>query len=273
MYSELSPNKFKIQSEYNMSSDFPVETGREVLTGFGGSMNNSNAEYISLERPKKPKVMNFFDQAYGTNVIKRARERPQSCRSGYSRKSSIMQKLKVFKAPDPYRNSGGEFIRSQVKQKEKDDRFNENISVTSKQVTESRRMKAQAANKAQNSGSATTALKREIETRKQLEQELNSNRFEQKVESYSQMDGQNGAQDVNANHYLAEDAKDDEHQALIENIELDSKISKRTYIHDLQKAINEEREKRLQLEKQIEELKKINSDISSQLGLKAAKGH
>jgi len=52
MYGDLSPNKFKIESEYNQSSEFPIETGREVLTGFGASLNNSKPECITLERPK-----------------------------------------------------------------------------------------------------------------------------------------------------------------------------------------------------------------------------
>ena len=216
----------------------------------------------------KPKVMNFFDQAYGTNVIKRAKERPQSCRSGYSRKSSILHKLKAFKAPDPYRNSGGEFIRSQKKkeQKEREDRFNENISVTSKQVTEDRRKRAHSTNKVYNHGTATNALKREIERRKQLEYELNSNKFEQKIESYSQMQGENPIIDAHENQ--PEDGQGYVKQEILENIEVDSKISRKTFILDLQKAIAEEREKRISLEKQIEELKKLNSEISSQLGLK-----
>jgi hypothetical protein len=71
----MAPNKFNIESEHNFSSEY--DTGREQLTGFGGQ-SQPNGNLISLQKPMKPKVPNFFDQAYGTNFIKRVRERPQS---------------------------------------------------------------------------------------------------------------------------------------------------------------------------------------------------
>jgi hypothetical protein len=75
LYYEMAPNKFNIEPEHNFSSEY--DTGREQLTGYGGQ-THTTAKHISLQRPMKPKVPNFFDQAYGTNLIKRVRERPQS---------------------------------------------------------------------------------------------------------------------------------------------------------------------------------------------------
>jgi predicted RNase H-like nuclease (RuvC/YqgF family) len=45
-----------------------------------------------------------------------------------------------------------------------------------------------------------------------------------------------------------------------------TKTSK-TYIQNLEKQLNEEKEAREYLQKEIEQLKKINSEISSKLGL------
>ena len=60
----------------------------------------------------------------------------------------------------------------------------------------------------------------------------------------------------------------DNREQMLNDIEINSNFSKKTYIFNLQKAIDEEKERRLELEKQIEEIKKLNSEISSQLGLK-----
>ena len=143
MHSDLTPNQLNANSNNNFSES-AFETGREMLTGFEGSQaNTANQNLVTLERPKHPKVKNFFDQAYGTNLKKRARERPQSCRSGYSAKSSTISKLRTFKAANPYMHTQSQFFneQSQAQQKEKKgiQRFNEEISVTSKQVSENRR--------------------------------------------------------------------------------------------------------------------------------------
>ena len=274
MYNDLTPNKFKIESDYNQSSEFGMETGGEVLTGFGVSQNHTiKPDLITLERPKKPKVMNFFDQAYGTNVIKRAKERPQSCKSGYSRKSNVIKRLRTYKAPDPYKQSVGDHIRSSKNKNavEIDERFNENISVTSKQVTESRKS-GHSSIRAGKHGITSNALKREIERRKQFDYEVRSNQFEKKVDALSHKEEPTLPKE---NNEVPEDPEIKEHQGnqndqqdLLEEVEIDSKASRRTYIHNLQKAIDEERVKRQELEKQIEELKKLNSEISSHLGLK-----
>lgn len=77
LYNQLAPNRFKIESDHNLSSDAGIDTGREVLTGFGGS-NMTKSGYVTLDRPARPKVPSFFDQAYYTDPKKRAKERPQS---------------------------------------------------------------------------------------------------------------------------------------------------------------------------------------------------
>jgi len=46
----------------------------------------------------------------------------------------------------------------------------------------------------------------------------------------------------------------------------------KTYISTLERQLNEEKKAREKLEKEIEEIKKINSEISSKLGLSAI-GH
>lgn len=76
LYNQLTTNKFKNESEHNMSSD--IGTGREQFTSYELSNNGGNSAYTMLQRPVRPKVPNFFDQAYNTDIIKRARERPQS---------------------------------------------------------------------------------------------------------------------------------------------------------------------------------------------------
>lgn len=103
----------KTSSEHNMSSDVALSSRREVLTGFGQSqLDTRNSGQITLQRPTKPKVPNFFDQAYYTDPKKRARDRPQSCKSGYSRKSTTLQRMKAYKADNPYQKSGAYFYRS-----------------------------------------------------------------------------------------------------------------------------------------------------------------
>lgn len=47
-----------------------------------------------------------------------------------------------------------------------------------------------------------------------------------------------------------------------------SGASSRTYVSKLEKELNHEKEARLRLQKEIEEIKKVNSEISSKLGLK-----
>jgi hypothetical protein len=111
VYNQLAPNKFKIERDRNTSSDF--DTGREQLTGFGYS-GKGEGDYIRLQRPTKPKNQNFYDQAYNSDIIKRARMRPQSCKSGYSRKSNVLDRIKTYKAPDPYRKSGSYFYKSKL---------------------------------------------------------------------------------------------------------------------------------------------------------------
>ena len=51
---------------------------------------------------------------------------------------------------------------------------------------------------------------------------------------------------------------------------ISGKTSK-TYISSLEKQLNEERFARERLEKEIEKIKRINSEISSKLGLSTAK--
>jgi hypothetical protein len=46
-----------------------------------------------------------------------------------------------------------------------------------------------------------------------------------------------------------------------------SRTSNRTYITKLESQLMAEREARLRLEKEVEEMKKINAEISSKLGL------
>ena len=47
----------------------------------------------------------------------------------------------------------------------------------------------------------------------------------------------------------------------------------KTYISTLEKQLNEEKKAREKLEREIEEIKKINSEISSKLGLSAIGHH
>ena len=71
LYGELGPNRFKIESEHAQSFDADFGTGREVLTGFAKSQtSNKNSGYVTLQRPTKPKVANFFEQAYGPDPKK-----------------------------------------------------------------------------------------------------------------------------------------------------------------------------------------------------------
>lgn len=112
LYKQLALDRIKSESEHNMSSD--IGTGREQFTGYELSNNGSNSAYTMLQRPVRPKVPNFFDQAYNTDIIKRARERPQSCKSGYSRKSNVLERIKTYKAPDPYQKSGSHFYKSKI---------------------------------------------------------------------------------------------------------------------------------------------------------------
>jgi hypothetical protein len=111
VYNQLAPNKFKIEWDHNISSDF--DTGREELTGFE-QYNKGEGDYIRLQRPTRPKMQNFHDQAYNSDIIKKARLRPQSCKSGYSRKSNVLERIKTYKAPDPYRKSGSYFYKSKL---------------------------------------------------------------------------------------------------------------------------------------------------------------
>lgn len=153
----------------NNSSEWGVTSGREALTGFGQSQTFSNAPgYTTASRPMKAKVPSFFEQAYGLDSKKLAKERPQSWKSGYARRANILDKIKCYKAPNPYKNYTNyrstvyddnastlskASKRSKCSRKNKiieckkrgleDEfkRFNENVSVTSKQVSQSRKSK------------------------------------------------------------------------------------------------------------------------------------
>lgn len=46
-----------------------------------------------------------------------------------------------------------------------------------------------------------------------------------------------------------------------------SRLSSKTYIQHLQSELDEEKQARLKLERELEELKKLSSEISSHLGL------
>ena len=116
MYNQPN-NNFKINTNPIQDSEPGFESGRENLTGFGEKNSKQGSDFFNLQRPNKPKVTNFFDQAYGTDIRKKARERPMSCKSGYSRKSQIMQRVKAYKAPNPYRNSG-EYYKQKKSRKE-----------------------------------------------------------------------------------------------------------------------------------------------------------
>mmetsp|Transcript_45559 Transcript_45559/g.33308 ORF Transcript_45559/g.33308 Transcript_45559/m.33308 type:complete len:82 (+) Transcript_45559:425-670(+) len=50
-----------------------------------------------------------------------------------------------------------------------------------------------------------------------------------------------------------------------------SRLSNKTYVSHLEVQLKEEREARLKLEQELEELKKISSEISSHLGLNKPK--
>lgn len=78
LYNQLAHNGSKQNSAYNPSSEPGFESGRENLTGFGEVRNPTDSDFYNLQKPKKAKVPNFFDQAYGTNIRKKARERPMS---------------------------------------------------------------------------------------------------------------------------------------------------------------------------------------------------
>lgn len=264
MYSGMSQNN--MTPEQHNFSEYRVETGGEILTGFEGSPRDStNPNIIPLERPKHPKVKNFFDQAYGTNVWKRARDRPQSWKSGYTAKSSTINKLKTYKAINPYMQTQGQFLNNQKKtdwneEKKGTQRFNENVSVSSKQVTESRKRRIHSTSRKiirdTQSRNTADAVKREIERRKQAEQETKNNQGEianNRPEPFTYQEGQ-----VNDQPQYNEDR----------GIETYSRATNKTYISNLRKAIDEEKEKRLELEKQIEDLKRFNLEISSQLELK-----
>ena len=111
LYGQLRPNQLMTQSDHNMSSDLGFESGREKLTGFSVSKVGNEGEFIQLQRPQRPKVPNFFEQAYGADAKKKARERPLSCKSGYSRKSNILERIKTYKAPNPYKNTKASFYK------------------------------------------------------------------------------------------------------------------------------------------------------------------
>ena len=78
LFTQLRSNKFKPSSDHNFSSDLGFDSGREKLTGFSTSNTNKDENYTKLLRPTRPKVPNFFDQAYGSDIKKKARERPMS---------------------------------------------------------------------------------------------------------------------------------------------------------------------------------------------------
>lgn len=265
MYGGMNPNMYNMTSEQQNFSEYPVETGGEVLTGFERtSRDSTNPNIIQLERPKYPKVKNFFDQAYGTNVVKRARDRPQSCKSEYSAKSSTINKLKSYKPANPYQNTQTQFFNNQQKGQRSEERngvqrFNENVSVTSKQVTEHRKRKPHSTSRKiirdNHSRSTADAVKREIERRKQAEKEA--------AERQAQVTGNN----IGPYTYQEEQYNEQPEYNEERDIDANSRLSNKTYICNLRKAIDEEKEKRLELEKQIEDLRRLNQEISSHLEL------
>lgn len=283
MLNDMTPNRFA-SSEFNQSNDGMMETGGEVLTGFGASQSNGKSSgYIPLNPPTRPKVPNFFDQAYGTDVRKRAKDRPQSCKSGYSRKSNVIERLRTYKPPNPYAQSGSYFYRSKNDKTGKNGvsttqpvedprRFNEAVSVTSKQVSEGRRNRQ--GKKGQRSTrriirddvkktSTIDALQHELERRKQTE----------KTGQYRTIDRN---EDVDAHGQYPENENLEGEDYHNDQVDADAQENRQTIDYDarssvsynLKRQIEEERNKRLELEKQIEDLKRFNQEISSQLGLK-----
>lgn len=80
------PNANSLESGY--------DSGREVLTGFGQSQTFSQRQAAGLTKPQKPKNPNFFEQAYGMDHKKMARQRPQTCKSGYMKRPSTVDKIR-----------------------------------------------------------------------------------------------------------------------------------------------------------------------------------
>lgn len=115
LYNQLVHNNLKINSEVTQNSEVDYESGRQNHTGYAGMSSQHEGDYFNLQKPQKAKVANFFDQAYGTDIRKKARERPMSCKSGYSRKSHIMERLKAYKAPNPYKGNSKYVNKKQSK--------------------------------------------------------------------------------------------------------------------------------------------------------------
>lgn len=285
MYSELNPNKYN-PSEFNQSNDGMMETGGEVLTGFGASQSNGKLSgFIPLNPPVKPKVPNFFDQAYGTDVRKRAKDRPQSCKSGYSRKSNVLERLRTYKPPNPYAQSGSYFYRSKnekggkngngvgaTQPQEDQRRFNENISVSSKQVSNGRVNRQSRKGQRSNRRIFRDDVKKNS-TIDALQQELERRRQNDKHGQYRTIE-RNEDLDVNGQYPENEQLEGEDYRN--DQAEVDAQENRRTIDYDarssvsynLKQQIEEERNKRLELERQIEDLKRFNQEISSQLGLK-----
>ena len=140
-------------ASHHMSSEAGFDSGREMLSGFypPSQLTVNPGGGLTLERPTKPKVKNFFEQAYGADYKKQIKDRPMSCKSGYSRKSNVIERIKSYKAPNPYSASKNYFyknysndqpqskVSTKYEKKETDmRRFNENLSVTSKATSKRR---------------------------------------------------------------------------------------------------------------------------------------
>ena len=54
------------------------------------------------------------------------------------------------------------------------------------------------------------------------------------------------------------------------NCENLSQLSNKTYVQHLQKQLEEEKQARLKLQRELEELRKLSSEITSHLGMKPA---
>jgi len=78
LYNQLAVSKLKGGIEINPSSEADFESGREKLTGFTPSVSGQKGDFVRLNRPTRPKMPNFFDQAYNTDIRKKVKNRPMS---------------------------------------------------------------------------------------------------------------------------------------------------------------------------------------------------
>ena len=146
------------KTDINNSSEAAMESGREALTGFGASQAMSGSQgYATLQRPTKVKAPNFFEQAYGVDPIKLARQRVLTGKLGYMKRPSTVDKIRLIKyRGNTYSDDASSRIsrvtkrsrKSKIsqapKQQDPDEfkRFNENMSVASKHTNYSRKSKS-----------------------------------------------------------------------------------------------------------------------------------